>query len=351
MLSTQKQLAIRAKRFGIDCLKRKRETSDRELLSEVFSQWRLYKRFYEQIAIIQRFMRSLRYIINMRILKKNHREPDLATHSIHQINWFIILEQNREAGIGMSRDLKNDKWTRLRVFLLGFVRTRNSVVSESVFIQRMREMLSRDKFDCICNLMGSQSFIEFFESTKKTVYDIKYGCSTARSMRIRISGLLWILYYLSSERLPKSWFPNPESDFEFVFEELRTIVSQKVQEEEEHHRTIMEMGTPYQPDYCPEPCSLCGSETIQGNCFNAECMRRRENACASCGNTILEGSNVVEVDGMRLHRDCANHNQHNSHFRDYTECYICGCSSNDMSFVEEIGLLCDRCISENQIAQ
>jgi hypothetical protein len=347
MLSTQKQLAIRAKRFGIDCLKRKRETSDRELLSEVFSQWRLYKRFYEQLTVIQRFMRSLRYIINMRILKKNHREPDSATHSIHQINWFIILEQNREAGIGMSRDLKNNEWTRLRVFLLGFVKTHNPVVDESVFIQRMREMLSRNEFDYIRNLMGSQSFIEFFESTKKTVYDIKYGCSTARSMRIRISGLLWILYYLSSERLPKSWFPNPESDFEFVFEELRTIVSQKVQEEEEHHRTIMEMGIPYQPDYCPEPCSVCNCEMIDGICFNTVCVRMRESACASCGNPI-EGNNAVEVDGMRFHQDCANHNQYNSHFRDHTEYFGCDCSSNDKTFVEGFGFLCDNCISLNQ---
>ena len=334
--------------FRLNRLKKEIDTSVKSFLSEVFSQWRLYKRFYEQLTVIQRFMRSLRYIINMRILKKNHREPDSATHSIHQINWFIILEQNREAGIGMSRDLKNDKWTRLRVFLLGFVKTHNQVVDESVFIQRMREMLSRNEFDYIRNLMGSQSFIEFFESTRKTRDDIYNGCSTARSMRMRISDWLWILYYLSSERLPKSWFPNPESDFEFVFEELRTIVSQKVQEEEEHHSTIMEMGTPYQPDYCPEPCSECGCETIYGDCFNAECMRRRENACASCGNTILEGSNVVEVDGMRLHRDCANHNQHNSHFHDYTECSICGCSSNDMSFVEGFGLLCHDCISANQ---
>jgi len=162
-------------------------------------------------------------------------------------------------------------------------------------------------------------------------------------MRIRISGLLWILYYLSSERLPKSWFPNPESDFAFVFEELRIIVIQKVQEEEEHHRA----GPPEQPDYCQETCSQCGWETIQLTCFNAECMRRRESACASCGNPI-GGSNAVEVDGMRLHRDCANHNQHNSHFHDHPECSACGCSSNDMSFVEGFGLLCGDCISLNQ---
>ena len=334
--------------FRLDRFKKEIDTSVKSFLSEVFSQWRQYKRFYEQLAVIQRFMRSFRYIFKMRILKKNHREPDSTTHTVHQIDWFIRMEQNREAGISESRDLKNNEWTRMRVFLLGFVRTHSPVVDEQAFTQRMMEMLNRDEFNYIQNLMGSQSFIQFFESTRKTHDEIYNGCSTHRSMRIRISELLWILYYLSSELLPKGWFPNPESDFAFVFEELRTIVSQKVQEEEEHHRAIMDMGTPYQPDYCPEPCSLCGSETIQGTCFNAECMRRRERACASCGNPILEGSNVVEVDGMRLHPDCANHNQHNSHFRDYTECSACGCSSNDMSFVEGIGLVCDRCINANQ---
>lgn len=348
MLSVQQQLANRAKRLRIDCLKKQRETSDKSLLSRIFSQWRIYKRFYEQLAVIQRFMRSFRYIIKIRILKKNHREPDSATHSVHQVDWFFRMEQNREAGISLSRDLKNNEWTRLRVFILGFVRTHNPVVDEPAFIQKLREMLNRDEFDYIQNLMGSQSFIQFFESTRKTAYDIRYGCSTARSMRMRISDWLWILYYLSSERLPKSWFPNPESDFEFVFEELRTIVRQNVQEEEEHHRAIIEMGPPEQPDYCPEPCRLCGCETIYGDCFNAECVRRREGACASCGNPIIEGSNAVELDGMRLHPDCANHNQHNSHFRDYTECSVCGCSSNDMTFVEEYGLLCDGCISANQ---
>jgi hypothetical protein len=324
-------------------LKKEIDTSVKSFLSEVFSQWRLYKRFYEQLAIIQRFMRSFAYKNKMRNLKKNRREPDSATHTAHQVDWFIRMEQNREAGISLSRDLKNDRLTILSIFLRGFVRTHFPVVDEPAFIQKMREMLNRDEFDYIQNLMGSQSFIEFFESTKKTVYDIRYGCSTHRSMRIRISGLLWILYYLSSERLPKSWFPNTESDFVFVFEELRAIVSQNVQEEEEHHRA----GPPEQPDYCPETCSQCGWETIQRTCFNAECMRRRESACASCGNPI-EGSNVVEVDGMRLHRDCANHNQHNSHFRDHTECSACGCSSNDMSFVEGIGLVCSDCISLNQ---
>ena len=348
MLSIQQQqLAIRAKRLSIDCLKRKREASDKSVLSNVFSQWRLYKRMNEQISVIQRFMRSFLYKNKMRILKKNHREPDSTTHTFHQVNWFIRMEQNREAGISLSRDLKNNEWTRLRAFLLGFVRTHSPVVDEQRFTQKLREMLSRDEFDII-KLAYGQSFIQFFESMRKTPYDIRYGCSPFRSMRMRISDLLWILYYLSSEQLPKSWFPNPDSDFAFVFEEMRTILRQYVQEDEERYRAIMEMGTPYQPDYCPEPCSLCGSETIQGVCFDVDCMRRRESACASCGHPIIEGSNTVEVDGMRLHPDCANHNQHNSHFRDYTECSICGCSSNDMSFVEGIGLLCDNCISLNQ---
>lgn len=348
MLSVQQQLANRAKRLRIDFLKRQRETSDKSFLSEVFSQWRAYKRIDEPIAVIQRFMHSFRYIIKMRNLKKNHQEPDSATHSAHQINRFIILEQNREAGISWSRDSKNNELTRLRIFLLGFVRTRDPVVNEQSFAQKLREMFSRDEFDYIQNLMGSQSFIEFFESTKKTSYDIRYGCSSFRSIRIHISSLLWILYYLSSEQLPKSWFPNPESDFEFVFKELRTIVGQKVKEEEEYHRIVMDMGTPYQPDYYPEHCRLCGCEKIQGTCFDIECVRRRESACASCGNPIIEGSNVVEVDGMRLHPDCANHNQDNSHFREHTECSACGCSSNDMSFVEGLGLVCSDCISLNQ---
>jgi hypothetical protein len=209
----------------------------------------------------------------------------------------------------------------------------------------MREMLNRDEFDYIQNLMGSQSFIEFFESTKKTVYDIRYGCSTHRSMRIRISGLLEILYYLSSERLPKSWFPNPESDFVFVFEELNRIVSEKVQEEREYHRSIIEMGEPYQPNYYPEPCPLCGCETIDRTCFNAECMRSRESACPSCENPILEERDAVERDGMRFHKSCLDYNQL---FRDHPECSTCGCSSNDMSFDEEIGLICSDCISLNQ---
>jgi hypothetical protein len=354
MLSVQEQLAKRRRDLEkklkisrLELLKKEIDASVKGFLSEVFSQWRLYKRLYEQIAIIQRFMRSFSYKNKMRNLKKNHREPDSATHTAHQVDWFIRMEQNREAGISLSRDLKNDRLTILRAFLHGFVRTHSLVVNEPAFTQKMREMLSRDEFDYIQNMMGSQSFIEFFESTKKTAYDIRYGCSTHRSMRMRISDLLWILYYLSSEQLPKSWFPNQESDFAFVFEELHTILSQHVQEDEERHRAIMEMGTPYQPDYCPEPCSLCGSETIQGSCFNAECMRRRESACASCGNPI-EGNNAVEVDGMRLHRDCANHNQHNSHFCNYTECSACGCSSNNMSLVEGLGLICDGCISLNQ---
>jgi len=350
MSSVQEQLAKRRRDLEkkliisrLELLKKEIDASVKGFLSEVFSQWRLYKRFYEQIAIIQRFMRSFSYKNKMRNLKKNHREPDSATHTAHQVDWFIRMEQNREAGISLSRDLKNDRLTILSVFLRGFVRTHSTVVNEPAFTQKMREMLSRDEFNYIQNLIGNQSFIEFFESTRITRDDILSGCSTQKSTRKCISDLLWILYYLSSEQLPKSWFPNPESDFARVFEELRTILSQYVQEDEERHR----VGPPEQPDYCPEPCSQCGRETIQRSCFNAECMRRRESACASCGNPI-EGNNAVEVDGMRLHVDCANHNQHNSHFRNYTECSACGCSSNDMSFVEEFGLLCDRCISANK---
>jgi len=332
------------RKFCLDGFKREIDTSVKNFLSEAFSKWRKYKRINESVSVIQQFVGSFRYKIKMRILKKNRRELDSTPDSDHQFDRFITMNQDCEARISESRDLSNNEWTRLRVFLIGFVRTHSPVVDEEKFIQKLREMLSQDEFDYIERFVANQQFIQFFESTKKTKYDIRHGCSTHRRIRIYISGLLWILYYLSSERLPKSWFQNPESDFAFVFEELLTIVSQKVQEEEEYHRA----GTPYQPDYSPEPCSLCGRETIQGSCFNVDCMRRRESACASCGNPIIEGSNAVEVDGMRLHLDCANHNQHNSHFRNHTECSACGCSSNDMSFVEGFGLLCDGCISLNQ---
>lgn len=339
MSSVQQQLANRAKRLKIDCLKRQRETSDKSVLSEVFSKWRAYKRIDGPIAAIQQFMRSILYIINMRILKKNRREPDPETHTALQFDRFIILEQNREAGIGMSRDLKNNKWTHLRVFLLGFVRTHSSVVDEPVFIQKMREMLNRDEFDIIKPAYG-QTFVEFFELARKTHEESRNGCATMiRKNQLYGIDLLWILYYLSSEQLPKSWFPNKESDFAFVFEELKSVLGRMNQLEEEEPLE--------QPDYYQETCSQCGWETIQRTCFNAECMRRRESACASCGNPI-EGSNSVEVDGMRLHQDCANHNQHNSHFREHTECSACGCSSNDMSFVEGLGLVCSDCISLNQ---
>lgn len=337
------------RKFSLDRFKREIDTSVKNFLSEAFSKWRKYKRINESVSVIQQFVGSFRYKIKMRILKKNRRELDSTPDSDHQFDRFITMNQDCEARISESRDLSNNEWTRLRVFLIGFVRTHSPVVDEEKFIQKLREMLSQDEFDYIERFVANQQFIQFFESTKKTKYDIRHGCSTHRRIRIYISGLLWILYYLSSERLPKSWFPNPESDFAFVFEEMHTILRQYVQEEEERHRAIIEMGSPYQPDYYPKPCSLCGSETIQGSCFNVDCVRRRESACASCGNPIIEGSNAVEVDGMRLHLDCANHNQHNSHFRDYTECSICGCSSNDMSFVEGFGLLlCDGCISLNQ---
>ena len=340
MSSVQQQLANRAKRLKIDCLKRQRETSDKSVLSEVFSKWRAYKRIDGPIAAIQQFMRSILYIINMRILKKNRREPDPETHTALQFDRFIILEQNREAVIGMSRDLKNEKSTRLRVFLLGFVRTHSSVVDEPVFIQKMREMLNRDEFDIIKPAYG-QTFVEFFELARKTHEESRNGCATMnRNNQLYGIDLLWILYYLSSEQLPKSWFPNKESDFAFVFEELKSVLGRMNQLEEEEPLE--------QPDYYQETCSQCGREKIQGTCFNAECVRRRESACASCGNPILEGSNAVEVDGMRLHQDCANHNQHNSHFREHTECSACGCSSNDMSFVEGLGLVCSDCISLNQ---
>lgn len=348
MLSVQQQLAKRAKQLGIDCLKRKRESSDKSLLLEVFSQLRKYNRMNETIVVIQRFMRSIWYIIKMRILKKKRQMIDETTCPSHQLGEFLRRKQNSLEAISRSRDFQNDNWTRVKVFLLGFVRTHLLVVNEQSFTQKMREMLSHDEFDTIKPAYG-QTFIQLFESVRKTREESRNGYSTTiRRNHLYGIDLLWNLYYLSSERLPKSWFPNPESDFAFVFEELKSFLNRMIQaeeaEEESEEAEPHHAGLPEQSDYCPQ----CGRETIQGMCFNAECMRRSESACASCGNQILEGSNAVENDGMRLHQDCANHNQHNSHFRDYTECSVCGCSSNDMSFVEGLGLLCDQCIIANQ---
>jgi hypothetical protein len=342
MLSVQQQLAKRAKQLGIDCLKRKRETSDRTLLSKVFSQWKEYKRMNKPISIIQRlFMRSIWYIIKMRILKKKRQMIDETTCPSHQLGEFLRRKQNRLEAISRSRDFKNDNWTRMKVFLLGFIRTHNPVVNEEKFILKFLKMLlSQEEIDYIHKIMENQTFIQFFESTRKTL----------DKNRAYISDLLWFLYYLSSERLPKSWFPNPESDFAFVFEELKSVLGRMIQAEAEEAEEVEEEAEPHlaeQPEQSAY-CSQCGGETIQGMCFDAECMRRRESACASCGNPILEGSNAVVIDGMRLHQDCANHNQHNPHFRNYTECSLCSCSSNDMSFFEGIGLLCHDCMIANQ---
>ncbi len=344
MSSIQKQLVLRAKQLRIRDLKTQRDISDKTFLSDVFSQWKIYKRFNDQLSIIQRFIRSIWFFIKMRKLKKNRQDPDTATHSVPQYDRFIILEQNRSVAISWSRDFKNDEYTRLRVFLHVFVITHSPEVDEVKFIQKLREMMNHDIFNYIQSLIGNQSFIQFFESTRKTRDEISKGCSTARSMHMYISGLVWILYYLSSKRLPKSWFPNPESNFGFVLEELMSVVGQNIHKEDECR---LEMEEPSQSDYFSERCHICGCETIQGNCFNDECMRMRENVCASCRNSIEE-SNVVEIDGMRLHRDCANHNQQTQHFRNYTECSVCGCSSDDMSFVEGIGLICGGCMSANQ---
>ena len=348
MLSVQQQLAKRAKQLGIDCLKRKRETSDKSLLSKVFSQWKEYKRMNEPIFVIQRFMRSFRYIFKIFILKKKRQIIDETTCPSHQLGEFLRRKQNRLEVISRSRDFKNDNWTCMKVFLLGFVRTHLPVVNEQAFTRKMREMLSRDEFDTIKPAYG-QTFIQLFESARKTPEESRNGCATMiRKNQLYGIDLLWILYYLSSERLPKSWFPNPESDFAFVFEKLKSVLGRKIQAEAEEEEAEAEAephlaGQPEQAAYC----SQCGGETIQGMCFDAECMRRRENACPACGNPI-EGSNADVIDGIRLHQDCANHNQHNPHFRNYTEYFGCDCSSNDKTFVEGFGFFCDRCISANQ---
>jgi hypothetical protein len=344
MSSVKQQLSIRVKLLEYERLKR-------ILLSGVFSQWRLYKRFYEQLVVIQRFMRSFRYIVKMRFLKKNHREPDSTTHTAQEIDQFIRMEQNRELAIGMSRDLKNDNWIRIRIFITVFVKTHSPVVNEQPFTQKMSERLSPKEFNII-KLAHGQTFIDVFNSVRKSREESYDGCITIiRSTQLYGIDLLWLLYYLSYERLPKSWFPNPESDFEVVFEELKSflgrMIPQSEEEEEEEDAESRHAGLPEQPDYFPEPCPQCGCETIQGMCFDEECTRMRESACPACGNPI-EGSNAVEVDGMRLHVDCANYNQHNSDFNNHTEYFGCNCSSNDKTFVKGFGFFCHQCISDNQ---
>jgi hypothetical protein len=271
----------------------------------------------------------------MRILKKKRQMIDETTCPSHQLGEFLRRKHNRLEVISRSRDFKNNNWTRVRVFLLGFIGTHSPVVDEGKFILKLLKMLSsQEEIDYITKMMENQTFVQFFESTRKTLDKDK----------AYISDLLWILYYLSSERLPKSWFPNPESDFAFVFEKLKSVLGRKIQEEaEEAEAEPYLAGQPEQQAYC----SQCSGETIQGICFDAECMRRRENACPACGNPI-EGSNADVIDGIRLHQDCANHNQHNPHFRNYTEYFGCDCSSNDKTFVEGFGFFCDQCIIANQ---
>lgn len=353
MSSIQEQLAKRRllqerkfKESRIESLKRQRENFDKELLSDAFLLLKTHKRIDEPISVIQRFLRSFRYTFKMRILKKKHQNPDITTHSIPEVDRFYTLEADRLTVISQSRDLKNDPLTHIHVILVGFVKTHSPCIDEPRFIQYLREKLSPNEYQYLTQCIGEMTFIQFFESTIKTID----GNTSQNRMRYYVSKLVWILYYMSYERLPKSLFLN----MDFVFNLLQIQIQE---ENEEIENSIQYAQSPhYQPEY--NQCSGCGNIIsspdeiyIGGMLYHHGCVPfdlPRNNTCASCGHPI--GGNAVEVDGMRLHPDCANHNQSNSYFQDYTDCSGCGCSSNDMAFVEGVGLICDDCVHTSAIA-
>ena len=322
MLSIQEQLAKRRhehdknlKKSRIDCLKRERENADKELLSEMFLRLKTYKRIDEPISVIQLFMRSFRYKIMMKILKKKHQEPESIDSSIPEVDRFYSLEADRLTAISQSRDLKNYPLTRIHVILIGFVRTHSLCVDEANFIEYLREKFSPDEYKYLTRYIGNMTFIKFFESTIRTRDEIR----SQKSMRYYVSKLVWILYYMSCKRVTKYWF----LDIEIVFNLLQIQIQEFIQEEKEAiEQSVQYAQSPsYQPEY--NQCSYCGiiipspdEVYIDGMFFHPACVRPRDNTCASCGNPI--GGNAVEVDGMSLHPDCANHNQNNSYFRDYT---------------------------------
>jgi len=352
MLSIQEQLAKRRreheknlKKSRIDFLKRERENADKELLSKMFLRLKTYKRIDESILVIQRFMRSFRYKFMMKILKKKHQEPDPMTSSIPEVDRFYTLEADRLTAISQSRDLKNDPLTRIHVILIGFVRTHSPCVDEANFIKYLCEKFSPDEYQYLTQYIGNMTFIQFFESTTRTKDEI----SSQKRMRYYVSKLVWILYYILSEKITKCWFEHRYLDIEIVFNLLQIQIQEFIQEEKEAIERAVQyaQSPPYQPEY--NQCSGCGiiisspdEVYINGMCFHPACVRPRDNTCASCGHPI--GGNAVEVDGMSLHPDCASHNQSNSYFRNYTECSACCCSSNDMTMFEGIGLICDACI-------
>ena len=211
MLSINEQLAKRRrehaknlKKSRLDFLKRERETADKELLSEMFLRLKTYKRIDESIFIIQLFMRSFRYNIKMRILKKNYQEPDPMIHSINDFNRFYTLEADRLTAISQSRDLKNDPLTRIHVILIGFVRTHSPCIDEANFIKYLREKFSPDEYQYLTQYIGNMTFIQFFESTIRTRDEI----SSQKRMRYYVSKLVWILYYILSEKITKCWFQH-----------------------------------------------------------------------------------------------------------------------------------------------
>ena len=331
----------RFKKSRIENLKIERNISDRKLLSEMFSLLKTYKRIDESILYIQSFLRSFRYKIMMKILKKKHQEPNSATHSITEVDRFHTLEADRLTAISQSRDLKNDPLTCIHVILVAFVKTHSPRVDEANFIEYLSEKLSPDEYQYLTRYIGDITFIQFFESTRITRDEIR----TQKRMRYYISKLVWILYYMSCKQVTKFLF----LDMEIVFNLLQIQIQEFIQEENETIEQSVQYAQshPYQPEY--NQCFGCGTAIpsstevyIDGMFFHPACVRPRDNMCASCGHPI--GGNAVEVDGMRLHPDCANHNQSNSYFRDYTECSACGCSSNDMTMFEGVGLICDACV-------
>ena len=330
---------------SLDFLKKQRENADKEHLSEMFLRLKTYKRIDESILVIQRFMRSFRYKFMMKILKKKHQEPDPTIHSINDFNRFYTLEADRLTAISQSRDLKNDPLTRIHVILIGFVRTHSQCVDEANFIEYLREKFSPDEYQYLTQYIGNMTFIQFFESTIRTKDEI----SSQKRMRYYVSKLVWILYYILSEKITKCWFQHRYLDIEIVFNLLQIQIQEFIQEEKEaiEKSVQYEQSPHYQPEY--NQCSGCGiiisspdEVYINGMCFHPACVRPRDNTCASCGHPI--GGNAVKVDGMSLHPDCASHNQSNSYFRDHPECSACRRSSNDMTMFEGIGLICDACV-------
>ena len=166
MSSVEQQLAKRRieherrfKKSRIESIEIERKIYDRELLLDMFRRLKKYKRIAESILVIQRFMRSFRYKIMMKILTKKHQEPE----SIPAVDRFYTLEADRLTAISHPRDLKNDPLTRIHVILIGFVRTHSPCVDEANFIEYLREKFSPDEYQYLTQYIGNMTFIQYFE--------------------------------------------------------------------------------------------------------------------------------------------------------------------------------------------